>query len=347
MIGAHLQTGDPFRQAEGRILIGELVAIGRDPFRQHPPQGVRRAGEAAVGKALGDGDGGAFRSDRIPLQRPLAVFAIEPDGFVIVALHVADLDGEQPALVGVCANDHRRPDELARSEGLGGAERHERVAEHRPPGARPVNARSQRGRSRDGSGRKTPETLRRIIACAAQAFAEPQARLELIGLGVQRRGLQAGAALQNDPAVEPRRRWRRHQVTGAPGAGAFRKQGDVLGVAPEGRDIGLHPAQRRLLVHQTIVAAGVLARFGKARMGQPAQGAEAEVERHDHPALISRQPRRVVVGPCSDREGAAVQIDHDRQGRVGASRRGVDVQKQAVLGPDDDAAASAQDGAPP
>ncbi len=124
---------------------------------------------------------------------------------------------------------------------------------------------------------------------------------------------------------------RRHQIENAEAASGFAGDGDVGGIAAEGRDVPLHPAQRLDLVEQAIVAGHAPRRFRtELRMGQIAQNAQAIVHRHHHDAFA--RELRAVIDPLAGRiggEGAAMDPDDDRRA-LGVVRR-PDIEIEAVL----------------
>ena len=107
-------------------------------------------------------------------------------------------------------------------------------------------------------------------------------------------------------------------VTDLP-ARALAEDGDVLRVAAEGRDVALHPLQRRDLVHQAVVA-DRLARpggLGQRRVGEVAERAQPVVDGHHHHAVAGEvlaviDPAR--AGPVA----AAVDPDHHRRAPLAA-----------------------------
>ena len=122
----------------------------------------------------------------------------------------------------------------------------------------------------------------------------------------------------------------RQLVAHAPGAGGLAEQRHAARVAPEARDVGLDPAQGRLLVEQR---EGPLARRApQARMGQEPEGAEAVVERHHHGIGAAGERARIVLAGGAEHEGAAVDPHHDGLAGAGSGVRGrVDVEGQAIF----------------
>ena len=74
--------------------------------------------------------------------------------------------------------------------------------------------------------------------------------------------------------------------------GRFAGHRDLAGIAAEVGDVVAHPAQRRLLVGQPVIAH--LARRTQCRMRQEAERAETVVERDDDDVAPTGQPARVI-----------------------------------------------------
>jgi len=65
----------------------------------------------------------------------------------------------------------------------------------------------------------------------------------------------------------------------------FAEDRDLVGIAPERRDVVLHPLQRRELVHEPVVAPHVVRRLGGQRgVGEVPEPAEPEIHADDHDA---------------------------------------------------------------
>ena len=108
------------------------------------------------------------------------------------------------------------------------------------------------------------------------------------------------AAFVDDALEQPGRR-RRDQI-GHDGGGAARLAEDrhIAGVTAEFGDIGLHPFQRELQVHQPIIAE-IMALAVERRMGEKAQRADAEINRdHDRVALARQLAAVIVVALARD-----------------------------------------------
>jgi hypothetical protein len=88
----------------------------------------------------------------------------------------------------------------------------------------------------------------------------------------------AGRALHDRLVEQAAHRWRGELGADAEAAEGLTPQGHVARVAAEGADVGLHPAQRRLLVGEHEVAGVGVVQRGVA---QEAEGAEPVVDRHD------------------------------------------------------------------
>ena len=106
---------------------------------------------------------------------------------------------------------------------------------------------------------------------------------------------------------------RGHLFADGEGAGAFAEDGDVAGIAAELRDVALDPFERGGLIHQAVVAGGVVAVFlGEFGVREEAEDAEAIVHRNDDDAFFG-EVRAVLArfGGCAGGEAAAVDPDHD------------------------------------
>src|ERR1700742_2589822 len=105
---------------------------------------------------------------------------------------------------------------------------------------------------------------------------------------------------------------------------------DAIGIAAERADIVAHPTQGEQLILQAEIAA---LRIVVAEE-QPAEIAEAVVERDDDEAVLARLPRSVEPGAAARpaEEGAAVNPDQHRRpaSEVGAP----DIEVEAILGGD-------------
>src|SRR5205809_4609135 len=94
-------------------------------------------------------------------------------------------------------------------------------------------------------------------------------------------------------------------------AGGLAEDRHVLRITAELGDVAVHPAKRGLLVHEPVVARGVITGFGGQRwMGEKSEYPEAIVDRDDDHALLD-EPRRVVVVALSDCQPPAVDPAHD------------------------------------
>jgi hypothetical protein len=114
---------------------------------------------------------------------------------------------------------------------------------------------------------------------------------------------------------------------------------DIVGVAAKSSNILLHPAQRRLLIHQTIIGKGMA--FGlQCRMGEKAQEAQPVVDRDDDrraQRAAQGELARVVIVALAVEPSAAVNPQQDRillsPVTVGTSSdiRREDIEIEAVL----------------
>jgi hypothetical protein len=114
----------------------------------------------------------------------------------------------------------------------------------------------------------------------------------------------------------------------AESSGGLAEEGHIAGVATEPGDVGPHPLQGGLLVHDPVVA-GRAAGIAQGRVGQEAHGAEPVVDGDDDDAPGNEGPSFGIGRGVAGGEGTAVDPDHDR---VGALARGrVDVEIETVL----------------
>ena len=114
--------------------------------------------------------------------------------------------------------------------------------------------------------------------------------------------------------------------------GALPHDGDVVGIAAEGRNVGAHPLQGRQLVKKRIVA-GVAGLLLQRIQTDKAQRAKAVVDGHGYAALCGPLgPVKVLFVAAAAAEAAAVNVEDDRQlaFRTGIGG-GPDIQKKAVL----------------
>src|SRR6266436_1665987 len=106
-----------------------------------------------------------------------------------------------------------------------------------------------------------------------------------------------GSAFDDRPIKKSRRRRRRQVGEDAESTSGLAKARYIAGVPTEGGNVPAHPLQRKLLVHDPVVARGMVGGFGtQCRMGEEAQGAEAIVDGNDnHAAFLYQLSRNEVV----------------------------------------------------
>ena len=116
------------------------------------------------------------------------------------------------------------------------------------------------------------------------------------------------------------------------GAGRQPGEGDVAGVAPECRDVALHPLERGDLVSEPVVAARPGRGLGAQRgVGEEPQAPESVVEGDDD------EPRRRELRPVVQRDRRAAELERaevqpDEHGQAVRRTRGrPDVEVEAVL----------------
>ena len=121
------------------------------------------------------------------------------------------------------------------------------------------------------------------------------------------------------------------------GAGGLAEEGDVVGVAAEGCDVAADPGDGGGLVHQAVVAGGVVGRLGgEFGEGEEAEDAEAVVHGDDDDAAMREELAVLaILGGAAGGEAAAVDPDHDGQAGGFLAGLGVvgrpDVEGEAVL----------------
>jgi hypothetical protein len=119
------------------------------------------------------------------------------------------------------------------------------------------------------------------------------------------------------PFFEQARRGRRRElVADARTAGRLSEDRHVVRIAAEGPYVPLHPAQRCLLILQSVVARARAER----RVGQEPEDAQAVVHRHDNfvPGLCKQQ--RVIAVAIAFHETMAVDVHQHRQSSTSAER---------------------------
>jgi hypothetical protein len=193
--------------------------------------------------------------------------------------------------------------------------------------------RSATGRTRRHRLRGHRAQRRREVRHAA-AHAQPTREAHALRLRrVAPRRRQADAALDDRAIEQPSRERRRDELSDAHPARRLAEDRDAPRIAAELRDVAPHPAQRRDLIEQPVVAGRALWRFrGERGVREEAERAEPVVERDDDGALL-RQPAAVVplLAPEAGEESAAVDPHHHRPQVVAAERRRPHVEVEAVL----------------
>ena len=123
------------------------------------------------------------------------------------------------------------------------------------------------------------------------------------------------------------------QILDAHGAGGLAGDGHARRISTETADVVLDPMQCGNLVHETVIARGVVFGFGgQFGMGKESEGAHAVVERDDDHAGAGKGLSivdRTVTGATG--EPAAIDVNEDGKMRGRGWLRRPDVQKQAVF----------------
>ena len=118
------------------------------------------------------------------------------------------------------------------------------------------------------------------------------------------------------------------ELLDAHGTGALAHDGDVVGIAAKGSDVGTHPLQGRQLIQKGVVAgeSGLISQLGQA---DKAHGAEPVVDGHSHAAFGGPDGAvEVFLVAAAAGKAAAVNVEDDRQSVLGSCiGRGPDVQE--------------------
>ena len=289
--------------------------------RQHP----RRLGKDQVG------------DDQLVerLQPAIGLNRVGPlqPGHVVVDLAIAVAVGRAhpPELGAVRADDQRHGRLTPGLEGGLDRGRHDATVDQGQ-----VAVGEHRRRRQEQVGRRRAQVRRRAKAGAIGPDLAPFARgrSAVRSLSVQRRlQFSTQSRLDHGPVEQAPRGRRDHQPRHDGPARRFAEDGDVPGVAAEGRDIGAHPFQRRRHVHQAIVRGRLAGRSlgGQRRMIEEAQPPQPIIQADDHHAPPG-QGRSVVQrrGAGAVDHPPAVNPHHDRRRLTGAGRP-PDVQVQTVL----------------
>ena len=159
----------------------------------------------------------------------------------------------------------------------------------------------------------------------------PERVVGLSGLGRQHLA-HAAAAAHHSLGEQPPGDGGEDELLDAHGTGALAHDGDVVGIAAKGSDIGTHPLQGRQLIQKGIVAgeSGLISQLGQA---DKAHGAEPVVDGHSHAAFGGPDGAvEVLLVAAAAGKAAAVNVEDDRQPVPGSCvSRGPDVQEQAVF----------------
>src|SRR5205807_7059196 len=85
-------------------------------------------------------------------------------------------------------------------------------------------------------------------------------------------------------------------------------------IATESADVAAYPLQRRNLIEETVVPAGVLRRFGRQRrMREETKGSEAVVQRYDDGAFL-RETCTIVPFLATESSEEATAMNPDEHG---------------------------------
>ena len=155
----------------------------------------------------------------------------------------------------------------------------------------------------------------------------PERVVGLGGLGRQHLA-HAAAAAHHGLGEQPPGDGREDELLDAHGTGALAHDGDVVGIAAKGSDVGTHPLQGRQLIQKGVVAgeSGLISQLGQA---DKAHGAEPVVDGHSHAAFGGPDGAvEVFLVAAAAGKAAAVNVEDDRQSVLGSCiGRGPDVQE--------------------
>jgi hypothetical protein len=102
------------------------------------------------------------------------------------------------------------------------------------------------------------------------------------------------AAFRDGFLEEAARERRGHEDSGIDRAGGLAEDGDVVGIAAEAGDVVVDPVEGEDLIHQAVVAGGVVRGFARELgMSEEAEDVEAVVDGDDEHAMIEQ--RAVVI----------------------------------------------------
>lgn len=130
-------------------------------------------------------------------------------------------------------------------------------------------------------------------------------------------------------AVGPRHR---EQARDIHRAGGLAEDGDVAGVAAEGRNLVPDPLEGRHLVQHRLIAGGVEPAPGLPGPEEP-EGPQAIVDGDDHPVTAPHEVGGIVrpLRSRADDPGAPVNPHHDRPPGAIAGRGSPHVEREAIL----------------
>ena len=317
----------PHRRARVRVEVAEDRAAPGLGVQVEPlPSAV--ADEAVAGQVGGRSDDLLARGGGVQLQCLVGASAeLLSHGLLVILRRrlFAPEQGEPGHLLGVPTDQQRDVRLTARGVNQGGVFGEE-VA---------VNG---DGETPQGLFRRLLELFGRQRAERGQRVSADGGReLDALGFGLcERDGAhrrEYRPALADSPGDQVLRHRRRHLRADRGRACRLAGDGHAPGVSAEGRDVLLHPAQRRGLIEQPVVARCVVRRLLRQfRVGEEAEDAEAVVNGDGHDAAAGHALAVVArLGAVPGHEPAAVKIDEHRQ-PLSARRGGrPDVEVEAVF----------------
>jgi hypothetical protein len=114
--------------------------------------------------------------------------------------------------------------------------------------------------------------------------------------------------------------------------GRLAENGNIVGVTAERNDVSLHPLECELLIHDPIVAGGMIGRFSRqCWMGKKSQCAQAVIDRHDNHVATVRQAARIEVIAIAGGKGASMDPHHNGARGIVVANGHIHVQEQAIF----------------
>ena len=330
-------------EERNRELAREVVQVRARPAGRRPARRVVGAAHQAgvaedpLQRVLRGGEA-RRRVERGHLAGPRSVARLELGQVLRLGGDRGRADEEDRPLVAVGPEQVGHPREAAGVEQRAGLVGQEAAVHERPEGKGPQVGQQRRRRHLAEAGQ--------LVRCARAADRRGERGGGGGALGGGALARRAAAALADRAMEELAAAGRRHLVAHVRRPGGLAEDRDLARVAAERGDVGLDPAQGRLLVEQPLVAREGMARVLASERGvtEEPEHVQPVVDRdhHDvallgqHVAVVDAAPRdareRHDVGGGSGHVRAAVEPHHHRP-RLRWRRVGrPDVQVEAILG---------------